>query len=343
MSTSGMMPLVEKTVLSEAQQALLSRRIGELGLKIEGTPLEPLIAELYVELERAGLGFKPKCYLADEWGCPQGVPVIGIPFYLASRELSELEGLLTSVEAETEEETLMYLRHEAGHAFNYAYRLYAKREWRRLFGRYSQPYRDDYKPSPFCARFVRHIPGWYAQKHPDEDFAETFAVWLAPGSDWQRRYADAPALAKLTYIQRVARRYGHQTPVVTDETKDAPVESLTMTLAEWYGMSGGAETTACELPQVLNEDLRAVFPAEKGQPAIDVLRPLRGPLLEDLYRWTGLNRRLLRALVDDLFRRVDALGLKIEPESADARLISLATLTATLAMNYRYTDRFVRL
>ena len=25
-----------------------------------------------------------------------------------------------------------------------------------------------------------HLDPWYAQSHPDEDFAETFAVWLTP-------------------------------------------------------------------------------------------------------------------------------------------------------------------
>jgi hypothetical protein len=82
----------------------------------------------------------------------------------------------------------MYLRHEAGHAFNYAYRLYQTPEWRELFGPFNRPYRERYRPIPFDRNFVRHIEGWYAQKHPDEDFAETFAVWLTPGSRWRVRY-----------------------------------------------------------------------------------------------------------------------------------------------------------
>ncbi len=128
------------------------------------------------------------------------------PFYLADPKLSELEGELTGVEAENEAEAMMYLRHEAGHAFNYAYRLYDKLSWRRLFGRFSKPYHNKYQPHPFSVRFVHHIPGWYAQKHPDEDFAETFAVWLTPNSGWRERYAQTPALEKLLYVERVARQ-----------------------------------------------------------------------------------------------------------------------------------------
>ena len=155
---------------SEEREALLQQRIDELGLKIEGTRLEPLIQQLYGELDQAGISLKPPVYLSDEWGCPEGVPVIGIPFYLADERLRRLEDeLMEGVEAESEEEILSYLRHEAGHAFNYAYRLYETEEWHKLFGPYSRPYRDDYEPNPFSRNFVRHLPGWYAQKHPDED------------------------------------------------------------------------------------------------------------------------------------------------------------------------------
>ena len=103
---------------------------------------------------------------------------------------------------------MMYLRHEAGHAFNYAYELYKTPEWRDLFGPFRRPYRDDYRPVPFSRRFVRHIAGWYAQKHPDEDFAETFAVWLTPRSQWRRkRYKGWGAMAKLRYVDRMARKF----------------------------------------------------------------------------------------------------------------------------------------
>src|SRR5512141_1711362 len=204
------------------QSELLSRKISELSLAIPGTRLEALILQLYEELERAGISFRPKTYLSDEWGCPNGVPVIGIPFYLADVQLARLEGQLTDIEAENEAEVVMYLRHEAGHTFNYAYRLYTQPEWRQFFGSFSRPYKENYRPRPFSVRFVHHIPGWYAQKHPDEDFAETFAVWLTPNSRWQERYAHTPALEKLLYVDRVARRYGKKTPEVTSGELDAP-------------------------------------------------------------------------------------------------------------------------
>ena len=76
--------------LSEKQRYLLNSKICDLALKIPGTRLEELIRELYRELEQAGISFRPKTYLSDEWGCPHGVPVIGIPFYLANAELTRM-------------------------------------------------------------------------------------------------------------------------------------------------------------------------------------------------------------------------------------------------------------
>src|SRR5262245_27525713 len=160
---------------------LLSERIDRLGLKLEGSPMERYVAELHQELERKGLKrFRPPTYLTDEWGCPSEEPIIGIPFYLADAKLTRLEQEIDEVE--DAREIRMYLRHEAGHAFNYAYKLYETKEWRDLFGPFSRPYRERYRPVPFDRSFVRHMEGWYAQKHPDEDFAETFAVWLTPRS-----------------------------------------------------------------------------------------------------------------------------------------------------------------
>jgi hypothetical protein len=257
------------------QNKLLSRKISELSLAIPGTRLEALILQLYQDLENAGISFRPKTYLSDEWGCPQGVPVIGIPFYLADPQLARLEGQLTDIEAENEAEVMMYLRHEAGHAFNYAYRLYTKPGWRRPFGRFSRPYKKKYQPRPFSVRFVHHIPGWYAQKHPDEDFAETFAVWMAPDSGWRERYTDTPALAKLLYVDRVARQYGLQPPIVTAETVDMPVEELTMTLDEWYEASKDSPGRRLALHHEIDEHLKILFPGAEGQPAADVLEANR--------------------------------------------------------------------
>lgn len=337
------MSLADKPTSTDASAergALLSRKISELALQIPGTRLEAQVRQLYDELERAGIDFRPQCYLADEWGCPDNVPVIGIPFYLADPQLARLEGELTGIEAEDEFEVLMYLRHEAGHAFNYAYRLYALPEWQRTFGFFLRDYDEDYPAKPFSTRYVRNVPGWYSQKHPDEDFAETFAVWLRPDSNWRERYAGTPALQKLLYVERIAQEYGHRPPLVAVDTLDSPVEQINVTLGEWYATPSEQDSEACKLPPLLDEDLHALFPAKEGLPAAKVLRAHRSQWIADLHHWTGLNRHLLEALFEQLLRRAEALGLKIGPERISARLVDAAVFVTTLAMNYQYTGKF---
>ena len=319
--------------------ALLARKINELSLRIADTRLEVLIHQLYAELEKAGLHFQPRAYLSDEWGCPDRVPVIGIPFYLADPVLSGLEGELTDVEAENEAEVMMYLRHEAGHALNYAYRLYLQPEWQKLFGSIAEVYLDDYKTVPFSARFVRHVPGWYGQKHPDDDFAETFAVWLTPGSDWRERYQGTPALAKLEYVDRVIRDLAGQPPPVAGGDLDTPVEEIEMTLAEWYAPEEGGPT--CALPDIVDSDLQSLFPDKEGQAAQDLIRAYRRVLIRDLNYWTGVTRHVLQSLLGEVLRRVEALQLKAQPDHALTCMANLAIFLTTLVMNYNYTGEFV--
>ena len=199
---------------------LFSRPIRDLGLRIAGTPLEPVLAEFDDELALAGIRrVRPRFYLSSEWGVPFGTIAIAIPFYLASRELTELHAERTGhVEGLGRGELLRYLRHEMGHVVSYAYRLYEDEDWVKLFGSMTQPYREEYRPEPFSRRFVRHLPGWYAQKHPDEDWAETFAVWMTPGLDWRAEYAGWPAvLEKLEYCDRAMTALRDREPLLRGE------------------------------------------------------------------------------------------------------------------------------
>src|SRR5690242_17443723 len=179
-------------------EQLLDLRFSELGLQIEGSWLDARVTMLHDELAARGLTFQPHYWLSAEWFTPDGVPGIAMPFYLAHPRLMRLEkAQMLEVEGGTPEWCLQILRHEAGHAFDNAYELRKLRRRVRAFGRPSTPYPDFYLPKPYSKSFVLHLDSWYAQSHPDEDFAETFAVWLSPDSDWRVRYAEWPALRKL--------------------------------------------------------------------------------------------------------------------------------------------------
>jgi hypothetical protein len=323
--------------------AILDRRIRDFGLRLEGTPLERLVERLYAELQRKGLHrFRPACYLTDEWGCPDRQPVIGIPFYLAHPDLARLEKSMNDLE--DERQIMMYLRHEAGHAFNYAYRLYATAEWRRRFGNFYRPYPEDYTPVPFSRRHVRHLAGWYAQKHPDEDFAETFAVWLTPRSGWRRRYRGWPALTKLRYVERIARQLGDVDPPVPTGEVDLTADQMEQTVGEFYRDSADAEAAALDL--ALESDLADVFvrarrPRAGLRPAAEFVDEHRLALTDHVANWTGVKRPLVRALVARVARTCREQALWVDERRAAQRLVELTALLTALAMNYLHHGRFV--
>jgi hypothetical protein len=318
--------------------ALLGRRISELGLSMRDTALEALVAQLYRELDARGIAFHPPVYLSDQWGCPEGTPIIGVPFYLADTRLSRIEQEV-SVDLESERESMRYLRHEAGHAINYAYRLHERPDWRALFGRYDAPYRDRFHVDPFSREHVRHILGFYAQKHPDEDFAETFAVWLTPELDWRRRYAGWGALRKLEWVDRVMRELGGEAPAVpTPRDEDLPVEAMHWTIGEHY--ADVEERVPIGDPAQFDDELLAVFAASEdapaGESAAEFIRRHRFESVRRIAHWTGEQTATVRGFVDHLIARADALGLRVSGLEAST-LIELTAFGTAVIAHWRST------
>src|SRR5437868_831907 len=188
--------------VSWPNEKLLDLPMNQLGVTLEGAFLSGQIQQLYAELEVRQLIFRPHFWLSNEWFTPDGVPGIAVPFYLAHPRLEKLEmDQMLEVEGGTPEWCMRILRHEAGHAIENAYRLRRLRHRQHVFGRSSDPYPKYYSPRPYSRSFVRHLDVWYAQSHPDEDFAETFAVWLPPDATWADRYKGWPVLKKLQYVE----------------------------------------------------------------------------------------------------------------------------------------------
>jgi Putative zinc-binding metallo-peptidase len=327
------------------REALLQRKISELGLRLEGTRLEKIVERLYEELEKAEIKVKPKVYLSDEWGCPEGIPIIGIPFYLADEKLSRIEDeIMEGIEAQSDEEILRYLRHEAGHAFNYAYKLYETPEWRRIFGPYSRPYSEFYSPNPFSLNYVRHIPGWYAQKHPDEDFAETFAVWLDPHSDWRNTYKEWGCYSKLLYVDRIVLKCKSVEPLVTAENYDVTVD-LSGSIDEHYKNFQPDES---EVPAFFDSDLRDIFQkrADSGMEkdllsAHQFLAKHRRNLVKNINYWTGLHESTVRSLINHLAERSKLLDLYVHPNLSPETLVQITAYATTLCMNKLYKHDFI--
>jgi putative zinc-binding metallo-peptidase len=313
---------------------LLSTRICDLGLALEGSEVEKFVQQLYKELEQKKITkFRPPVYLTDEWGCPSGEPIIGIPFYLARKDLSEIEK--ENNDLEDSREIMKYLRHEAGHAFNYAYRLHRTPEWKQLFGPYKRPYRENYRPVLFSKDYVRYLPGWYAQKHPDEDFAETFAVWLTPRSGWRKKYRGWGAMAKLRYMDRIARELGGADPLRKRGHPDVTVAEMEMTVDDFYRHS----TEQIPLLEVhLDADLAAIFgtPRKKtaGKSAAELIARHRKSLVDHISQWTAMQRPLVRKLMELVEKRSAEVKLIADPQREAEQLSELTVFVTTLVMNH---------
>src|SRR5207244_9261551 len=135
----------------------------------------------------------------------------------------------------TKEWFMQLMRHEAAHAYSYAYHLQRKKKWQRTFGHTSREGTPDtYRPRPFSRNYVVHLDDWYAQSQSDEDFAETFAVWLTPGLDWRKQYAGWKALKKLEYVDELMRSLARPPPVHAPKYRIADYDWLNLTHQPYY-------------------------------------------------------------------------------------------------------------
>jgi hypothetical protein len=325
-------------------EALLDRRIRSLRLTLDGTPLQPLIQQLYNELGAHGLAFHPPCHVGDEWFVPVGIPAIFIPFFLVHDRLRHLErNQMLEVEGETPEHFMRLMRHEAAHAYSYAYGLYRKKRWQQTFGLASTEEREFYRPQPYSRSFVVHLEDWYAQSHPDEDFAETFAVWLTPGADWRARYQGWKALQKLEYVDELMRSIAGRPPAHLPAYRHEDYDFLNVKLRTYYAKKRAQYADA--YPDFYDTDLRQLFPLSAESPGVRRaslwLRACRRRLLETVCEWTNERRYRVNALLGRLTLRCSQLGLhaRTDDPAQEARVAAFVT---TLVMNHLYTGKFKR-
>lgn len=322
---------------------LLETRISDLPLKIEGTWLAECIAQLYAELDQKGIIFKPECYLADEWLTPKDETCIGIPFFLAHPRLIRLEkDFMAEAEGETRNWCMKLLRHETGHALSYAYKLHQRKSWQKIFGSSEEAYEDTYKYRAYSKNFVRHLDGYYAQYHPDEDFVETFSVWLTPELDWTARYKGWGALKKLKYVDKLMQEIKGKEPPVKSKVKYWRLSTLRYTLAHYYKKK--KYLLAEEFPDFHDPFLKKIFftPGEENKKwpsAFEVIAEYKKDILVSISRCCGEKKYIVNDLIKGLQKRCQQLKLKTSEDEA-AIVIALSAYLASLTMNYLYTGRF---
>ena len=334
------MPRTVRRWTTLGDERLLDLRFCDLDARVEGSAIEPLVQEVWGELEQRGLKFRPHVWVSTEWFSPDGVPGIAIPFYLVHPRLLRLErSMMIEAEGGSREECLMILRHEAGHAAQHAWRLQRREGWRRTFGDPSRPYPTIYRPNPASQRHVQHLRQYYAQAHPHEDFAETFAVWLAPRSLWRRRYAGWPALKKLEYLDELLRELRGVTPPVRTRRQVEPLSQLSQTLREHYAAKQAHQ--ASHRPTIPDRDLQRLFAAEPGRrgvPAAAFLKRHRAELRRTVARFTGESQFTLEQVLEDVITRCGALELRAPRDDRRLR-VDFALLLTVRTVHFHYSRR----
>lgn len=309
---------------------LLDLRFCDLRLTIAGTPLEQRIEQLNRELEAKRLDFRPHFWLSQEWFTPDGVPGVAIPFYLADSRLMKLEeAQMLEVEGGTADWCMRILRHEAGHAIDNAYRLRRRQCYRHAFGNVSAPYPDSYSPRPYSRSYVINIDLWYAQSHPVEDFAETFAVWLKPRSRWRQIYAGWPALKKLHLVNELMAKIREERQPVRNRRHESPLRLMKMTLREHYEQKRahyGLETTDTYDHELLR--LFCVDDAARRTPsAASFLRSARKRLRRDVAEWTGHFQYTIDQVLEEMIGRCQELNLRVDRDPQEVERDALVVLT----------------
>lgn len=340
--------LEQASWVSYSDEELLKLRICDLNLDLLQSGLEPYANQLYGELEAKGLKFfRPVIYLGDEWFSQQGYVAISVPFFLAHPRLRALEKkMMLEVEGDTDDWFMKLLRHEAGHCFDHAYKFSKEKKWQKVFGQSAEDYDpDNYLSRPYSRSFVRHLDNWYAQAHPDEDFAETFAVWLTPESDWANKYGKwKGALNKLHYLEELAKSVAEKK--VSVRAKDLPysVSRLRKTLAKYYAYK--RKFYAQDFPDFFDLDLRAIFNgapelSRKEFGASGFLRRNLKTVISMVTRWSGAHKYTVDAFINRLSERSKEIDLKLGKSESET-LIEFVVYVASMVTHYIHTGNFKR-
>jgi hypothetical protein len=312
-------------------------------VRIEGTDVERWIRQLYRELEAKGLDLKPECFLSDEWLSPGDQAAIGVPFFLTHPRLKALENrMMFEIEGGSPAWCQKLLRHEAGHAFDHAYRLSRRQDWKDVFGSTRAKYQPYYyEIDPGSRSFVDNVPDHYAQAHPVEDFAETFAVWLNPASRWRERYAGWPALKKLRYVDRLMRDVRSRVLPRRKTIVGPEARSIQSTLRSYYEKKlrlfplGDPPATERALKKIFRVS-RAADPTDR---ASDFIRTHKRPLVEAIASWSGERRNQVARVVASLAQICDTHRLVLR-DSEERTLVALSTFATTLIVNRLRTHSY---
>jgi len=325
---------------------ILKLRMKDLKISLKDESLVTCILKVQKELGEKGLQLSPYYYLGDEWFSPEGEIAISIPFFLAHPRLRRLEkNFMMECEGDTDEEFLRLLRHEMGHVFEHAFKVSRRKKWQSIFGSNAKPYHpENYRARPYSKSFVHNIANDYAQAHPDEDFSETFAVWLNPDSNWKETYRGWGAIKKLEYIDELAREFKGIPKDGKKQKMPYEIQNLTSTLERYYKKK--KKLAEVESPTFFDRDLDFIFAVtdptdEKLESALKFLKRNRQQVVESVSFWTREKKYVIDQLYSRLVARAKELGLTRTRSDFDT-LRDLMAWLASVVTHYRTSGKWAR-
>ena len=330
---------------------LLSTPVCDLGLRLPGTPLRSYVERALAETRECGVAIEPFFYLSDGYGCVQGTGNIGLGFWDATDLLRDVHHDARGYTRD-EMDLVLLLKHEIGHAFCYSHKLFQLPQFREVFGIRGNffatyPDHDRYLYDPYSLDHVNPDNDHYAQKHPDDDFAETFATYVDRTQAWRERYGNrSGALRKIGFVAELIDRYGTESPIIAPGSGliDVPVEEVRKTVAQFFRISRSRYLRAAE--GYLDDDLRRIF-RTRGRTqrrclaASTLLRHHRQFVEAAVARRLRMrDRHTVVDLLDKIRSRVKTLGLVYLVEEEHRTLSELYGLVLHKALLFQKFGTF---
>lgn len=296
------------------RRELLKTPVCDLNLRLP-SPYRGAIKVLYSLLQNKGLRWKPHYWLSDEWYSPDGIGGFAIPFTLAHPKLRALEKYyLGYCEGESKREFFKLCAHETGHAIDNAFRLRLKKRRQRVFGLSSKTYPKFYVPRVDFDNYVTHLKGFYAQAHPEEDWAETFAVWLSY-PNWRKRYR-GKAYEKLACVESIISRL--EKPVIQSKSITLPYQQDTRTIEEYF------ETKREQLNEkdnYFNQKVNHQFGDDRSQPsAYFFMKRYKANILANVSELHPENPWLIEKCYEDLAKECKRRKYRLKYNSYDGAI-----------------------
>jgi hypothetical protein len=284
-----------------SREEILDLRLNQIRFDSKDGQATKLINKLYSEIKMKGLNFRPHIWISDDWFCPDDVPGFALPFYLFHPKLRALEKEFTGeLEGSTEREMMKLLRHETGHALENAFKLKENIKRTQVFGDSSSPYPYEYAPKLYSKKFVRHLGDGYAQAHPDEDFAETFAVWLTPQSKWRQKYLGWNALYKLQSLHQMMKELKGKKALVKNSVEIDSFKDLNIKLKTYFKKR--SKRNKLYSHGVFHHELPRLFERKEKESAsaVQFLRSERKEIVRSVAKRTNLPQYKINILYKEI-------------------------------------------